>query len=72
MKKFLDHKFSLDIERSIWVEEEDLGKEIAFEHKNNRYVVKIPEKIDKKISLRLRGIGKKRFNKRAIFFFRYG
>lgn len=68
MKKFLDHIFSLDIERSIWVEEEDLGKEIAFEHKNKRYVVKIPRKIDKKITLRLRGIGKKRFNKTGDLF----
>jgi len=63
VKNFLDRIFSLDDDRSIWVEEEDLGKEKAFYHKNKRYFIKIPEKIVKNLTLRLRGIGKKRRNK---------
>lgn len=68
MKKIFDRIFSLDYERSIWVEEEDLGKEKALYHKNKRYFVKIPEKIVKKITLRLRGMGKRRRDKTGDLF----
>jgi hypothetical protein len=68
MREFLDRIFGLDDKRSIWVEEEDLGKEKAFYHKNKLYFVKIPEKIDKEITLRLRGFGKTRRNKTGDLF----
>ena len=68
MKKFLARIFSLDDERSIWVEEEDLGRDKAFYHENKRYFVKIPEKINKKITIRLRGFGKKRWTKRGDLY----
>ena len=72
MKDFLKKIFGLDLERSIWVEEEDLGKKKAFYHKKKRYFVKIPRKINKKITLRLRGFGRKRGKKPGIFSFMYG
>ena len=68
MKNFLDRIFRLDDERSIWVEEEDLGKEKALYHKNKCYFVKIPDNIDKEITLRLRGFGKTRRNKTGDLF----
>ncbi len=63
MKKFLDRLSNLDEEWSIWVEEADLGREKVFQYKNSKYAVKIPGEIDKKITLRLNGLGKKRRNK---------
>jgi hypothetical protein len=63
MKKVWNTIFGLDIERSIWVEEEDLGREKVFYYKEHRYFVKIPPRINKHITLRLRGLGKKRFKK---------
>lgn len=68
MREFLDRILSLDDERSIWVEEEDLGNEKAIFHKNKRYFVKIPKNINKKITLRLRGFGKRRRNKIGDLF----
>ncbi len=43
----------------MWVTEEDLGKEITLDHNKKHYLVKVPEKINKEISLHLRGLGKK-------------
>src|SRR6266540_2041635 len=63
MKKIWDRIFRLDEELSIWVEEEDLGNDKAFYHHRKRYFVKIPQKIEKKLTLRLRGLGKKRGDK---------
>jgi len=68
MRNFLKKIFGLDLERSIWVEEEDLGKEKVFYHKKKRYFVKIPQEIDKKITLRLRGFGRKRGKKTGHLF----
>jgi hypothetical protein len=68
MKKFLDRILGLDDECSIWVDEEDLGKDKAFFHQNKSYFIRIPEKIDQKITLRLRGLGKKRRNKTGDLF----
>lgn len=63
MSRYWDRIFGLNHELSIWVEEEDLGKEKAIYHKDKRYLVKIPQEIDKQITLRLRGLGKTRFRK---------
>ncbi len=63
MKKFLDRLSSLDEEWSIWVEEEDLGCEKVFQYKHSQYAVKLPQKIDKSVTIRLKGLGKKRLNK---------
>lgn len=68
MKRFWDSIFKLDEERSIWVEEEDLGNDKPLYRNGKRYFVKIPQKIDKKITLRLRGLGKKRGNKTGDLF----
>jgi hypothetical protein len=68
MKRLWDSIFGLNYERSIWVEEEDLGKEKALYHKNKRYFVKIPQEINKEITLRLRGLGKTRGNKTGDLF----
>ena len=65
MKRFLDGIFGLDDELSIWVEERELGGEKAIYHRNKRYFVKIPEKINQKITLRLKGLGRKRFSKKG-------
>jgi hypothetical protein len=68
MKKFWDSIFGLNYELSIWVEEEDLGKEKTLYHKNKHYFVKIPQEINKEIILRLRGLGKTRGNKTGDLF----
>lgn len=68
MKRFLDGIFGLDDELSIWVEERDLGGEKAVYRRNKRYLVKIPEKINQKITLRLKGLGRKRFSKTGNLF----
>lgn len=60
MRSFFKSLFNLDLERSICVEEEILGGEKLIRHKGKRYRVKIPQKINKKITLRLKGLGKKR------------
>jgi len=52
----------LNNERSIWIEQEDLGKDIVIKHKSKHYEVKIPPKINKKVILRLRGLGKTKDN----------
>lgn len=63
MSRFWDRLIELNQELSIWVEEEDLGNEKVVYHKNKRYFVKVPQKINKVVTLRLRGLGKKRFRK---------
>jgi hypothetical protein len=68
MKKIWNTIFGLDVERSMWVEEEDLGKEKVFYYKDHRYFVKIPQTIHKHITLRLRGLGKTRGTKKGDIF----
>ena len=63
MRRYWSTIFGLNYERSIWVEQEDLGKDKAIKHKNKQYRVKIPRKIDKKVTLRLRGLGRTKDNK---------
>lgn len=68
MKRFWDRIFGLDYEHSIWVDEKELGTKKLLHHHKKRYYVKIPQKINKEITLRLRGLGKKRFNKTGHLF----
>ena len=70
MREFWERVFQLNEERSIWVEEEDLGKEKAFHYKDKDYFVKIPKEIDidKGITLRLKGFGKTRGKKTGDLF----
>jgi hypothetical protein len=63
MRGFWDTLFDLDDELSIWVEGKDLGKHKYITHHGKQYRVKIPGTIHNKITLRLRGIGRKRFHK---------
>ena len=55
----LGRYLNLDCERSIWVAEEELGRERFIEHRRKRYRVKIPQRINKRITLRLRGLGRR-------------
>ena len=50
--------FGMDVHRSIWIEQDELGKERVIKHKRRRYRVKIPKEINRKVTLRLRGIGR--------------
>jgi len=58
MRRYWNSLFRRDDQRSIWVEQGDLGKEKVLKLKNKRYTVKIPQNINKKVILRLRGLGK--------------
>jgi hypothetical protein len=53
-------------EDSIWVDEADLGGEKLYYSGNARYFVKIPDKINKTISLRLPGLGRIRQGRPGI------
>jgi len=52
--------FGLNSQRSIWVGEEDLGREKEIVFKRKRYAVKIPHDIKQKVVLRLKGLGRTR------------
>lgn len=60
LKKLWDTLFKLDEERTLWVEEGDLGNEKAIDHHGKRYFVRIPTGIDRTLTLRLRALGRKR------------
>jgi len=60
MKRYLHRIFGLHAHRSIWIEEEELGKETEIVFKRKRYAVKIPAHIHRKIVLRLKGLGRTR------------
>ena len=65
----------LDCERSIWVEEEELGTYRTIEHRRKKYRVKIPERINKRVTLRLSGIGRRLGSKTVdllVFMFKIG
>jgi hypothetical protein len=68
MKNFWDRLFGLDDDLSTWVEEADLGREILISHRKRISHVKIPKEIDKQITLRLVGLGKKSINKTVDLF----
>jgi hypothetical protein len=63
MSRFWDRIFKLDCEFSIWVGEKELGNDRLIHHRGKRYHVKIPRQINKKVTLRLRGLGRTRFRK---------
>jgi hypothetical protein len=42
----------------IWVEQEDLGNDKIIRHRNKRYRVKIPRRMNRRVILRLRGLGR--------------
>ena len=60
MSSYLDALFDVNLERTRWVEEQDLGTEKEIAHRGKRYAVKIPERIEKQVTLRLRGLGRTR------------
>ena len=65
----------LDCGRSIWVEEEELGTYRFIEHRRKQYRVKIPERINKRVTLRLSGIGRRLWSKTVdllVFMFKIG
>jgi hypothetical protein len=62
MRRFRNTIFGLNEESSIWIEQEDLGKEKTITLKNKRYSVKIPKNINKNVVLRLRGLGRTKDN----------
>lgn len=59
---------SLDCQQSIWVESEELGKIRVIKHRRKRYHVRIPEEFDRKVVVRLKGIGKARGNKKGDLY----
>jgi DnaJ-class molecular chaperone len=61
MRRIWNRLTNLNEERSIWLLQEELGKELILMHRKAQYRVKIPKTINKKVSIRLRGLGKKRF-----------
>jgi hypothetical protein len=63
MRKSWDALFGLDDECSVWIDEDDLGKERLIKFRNKQCKVVIPQAIDKNIVLRLRGRGKTRGGK---------
>jgi len=58
MKRHLHRIFGLHAHRSIWIGEEELGRETEIVFKRKRYAVKIPARIDRKTILRLIGLGR--------------
>lgn len=63
MNSFWSRISKLDDELSLWVEEDELGEEKVVVHKRKQYFVRIPQEINKKITIRLAGLGKTRFRK---------
>jgi hypothetical protein len=62
MRRYWDSFFGLDYERSIWIEEKELGKEKLINVNHRRLIVRLPQNINKDVILRLRGRGKTRKN----------
>jgi hypothetical protein len=60
MKKLWDRFWQLDEEKSIWIEESDLGYEVPIQHKSRRYYIKMPRINENKFTLRLAKLGKQR------------
>jgi hypothetical protein len=58
MQRLWGNLFGLNSQRSIWVGEEDLGREKEIVFKQKRYAVKIPRSINQKAVLRLKGLGR--------------
>lgn len=62
MKQRWNVLFNLNAKRTIWIEQEDLGKEKIITVRKKQYSVKIPASIQTKEILRLRGLGRTRNN----------
>lgn len=58
MSGFWEELLGLNDQLSIWIEEEDLGKERVIHHKDKRCFVTIPQEINKTTTLRIKGLGK--------------
>jgi hypothetical protein len=63
MRAFWDTISGLNYEHSIWIEQEDLGKEKVIKLKNKRHTVMMPHHMNKDVVIRLRGLGKTKNNK---------
>jgi hypothetical protein len=63
VSNFWNNLLALNDELSIWIEQDELGKKKVIHYKGKRCLVNIPDAIDKKITLRLRGLGRKRIFK---------
>ena len=68
IKKFWEGLFGLDYHRSICIEQEELGTQKVVKIWNKKYSVKIPTDINKKIVLRLKGLGHTRSKKTGDLF----
>ncbi len=68
MKGIWDKLFGIDDERTIWVTPDELGKEKVLLHRKNQYLVKIPKNINRRVLIRLKGLGKKRKAKNGDLF----
>ena len=68
MRRWWDCIFGIDREISIWIEEEELGQEKPISFKKRNFLVKIPQVVEKQITLRLKGLGKTRFGKTGDLF----
>ena len=49
---------NLDYQRSIWIYPNELGKDKTIDHNNKKIKFKVPQKIDDKVILRFRELGK--------------
>lgn len=63
MRKYWNTIFGLECKRSIWIVQEELDKEKVIIVNNKRLLVRLPQKINRDVVLRLRGRGKIRENK---------
>jgi len=52
--------FKVDINRTMYIRKDEIGKEINILHNKRTYCVKIPKEINTNITIRLHGLGKKR------------
>ncbi len=68
MDDFWDRILKLDDEKSRWIEEDELGGEKLITHRGKDYLVKIPPVMNKKKTLRLRGLGKRFLRKRGDLY----
>ena len=53
---------NLDYQRSIWVEEEELGNDKIIIHKKKKIKFRIPQEIEEEVILRFKGLGKTKGN----------
>jgi hypothetical protein len=61
-RRYWDLMFGLNYVRTIWIAQEDLGKDVIIRHRKKRYEVKIPPEMNTKVTLILKGLGKTKDN----------